>query len=66
MMSAGLTIKDKTRVNVGSECKFGCVGDDVALHYGWFHCTPKSRALLAQERAKLAADELVPPEGDSM
>lgn len=39
-------------------CGFGCTGDDVAVHNGWFRCTPESRAMLVDERAKLAADEL--------
>lgn len=37
-----------------SDCGFGCTGDDVALHNGWFRCTPTSRVLLAMERRKLA------------
>jgi len=35
----------------------GCSGDDVALHHGWYRCTPESRALLAQERKRLEAEE---------
>jgi hypothetical protein len=33
-----------------------CTGGDVAVHYGWFRCTPESRLLLAEERAKLDAE----------
>lgn len=36
------------------ECQFGCTGDDMAVHYGWFRCTPQSRAMLVEERAQLA------------
>ncbi len=39
------------------ECELGCTGDDKAVHYGWFRCTRESRAILAEERKKLAAEE---------
>lgn len=35
-------------------CGFGCTGDDVAVHNGWYRCTPESRKLLAIERQCLA------------
>lgn len=38
-------------------CRFGCSGDDVKVHYGWFRCTPESRAILVEQRKRLAADE---------
>jgi hypothetical protein len=38
----------------GTECEYGCSGDDEAIHNGWYRCTPESRAILAEERAKLA------------
>jgi hypothetical protein len=38
-------------------CRFGCTGDDVAVHHGWFRCTPQSRAMLAEERKTAATLE---------
>jgi hypothetical protein len=45
------------------ECR--CTGDDVAVHNGWFRCTPESRAMLAQERKRLEAAELEAEKGGS-
>jgi hypothetical protein len=44
-------------VNGDDGCRFGCTGDDVTVHYGWFRCNPESRAMLADEHRQLAEAE---------
>ena len=34
-----------------------CEPDEVTTHFGWFRCTPESRAMLAEERIALAIAE---------
>ena len=34
-----------------------CEPDEVTTHFGWFRCTPESRALLAEERIAIAEEE---------
>ena len=41
-------------------CQFGCTGDDVNTHFGWYRCSPESRALLAIERQQLADNDSDP------